>query len=120
MEGTYEWANQQRMLTTWIEWYTKTLSVTKVAVNFSKAKTFTYEIRNLDPLTQTLFYYQMHYNKHYFPHTIHRKCSKLQRTLHKFLQWISVIVFCTGKITCSCSEVVLRTMKNYKAHYSLS
>jgi hypothetical protein len=24
------------------------------------------------------------------------------------------------KIACSCSEVVLRTMKNYKAHYSLS
>jgi hypothetical protein len=24
------------------------------------------------------------------------------------------------KITCSCSDVVLQTMKNYKAHYSLS
>jgi hypothetical protein len=24
------------------------------------------------------------------------------------------------KIVCSCSKVVLRTMKNYKAHYSLS
>jgi hypothetical protein len=24
------------------------------------------------------------------------------------------------KIACSCADVVLRTMKNYKAHYSLS
>jgi hypothetical protein len=59
MEGPYESVNQQRTLTTWIEGYTKTLSDTKVAVNsicivFSKVRAFTYEIRNLDPLTQTL------------------------------------------------------------------
>jgi hypothetical protein len=28
--------------------------------------------------------------------------------------------YAVAKIACSCSEVVLQTMKNYKAHYSLS
>jgi hypothetical protein len=60
MEGPYESANQQRMLKAWIKGYIKTLSDTKVAINslciiFSKATTFTYEIRQPDPLTQTLF-----------------------------------------------------------------
>jgi hypothetical protein len=60
MEGSYESANRQRTLMTWIEGYTKTSSDTKVIVNpfciiFSKATTFMYEIRQPDPLTQTLF-----------------------------------------------------------------
>jgi hypothetical protein len=60
MEGPFESANGQRTLTAWIEWYIKTPSDTKVAINsfciiFSKAATFTYEIRQPDPLTQTLF-----------------------------------------------------------------
>jgi hypothetical protein len=60
IEGLYESANRQRMLTAWIEGYTKTLSDINVTVNsfciiFSKAKPFTYEIRPPDPLTQTLF-----------------------------------------------------------------
>jgi hypothetical protein len=52
--------SQQRTLMAWIEGYTKALSDTKIAVNSlyiisSKATTFTYEIRQPDPLTQTLF-----------------------------------------------------------------
>jgi hypothetical protein len=52
--------SQQRTLMAWIEGYTKAPSDTKVAVNslyiiFSKTTTFTYEIRQPDPLTQTLF-----------------------------------------------------------------
>jgi hypothetical protein len=60
IEVPYELANRQHTLTTWIEGYTKISSDTKVTINsfcivFSKAATFTYEIRHLDPLTQTFF-----------------------------------------------------------------
>jgi hypothetical protein len=97
MDGSYESANQQRKLTTWIEGYTKTPSDTMVAVNsfciiFSKATTFKYEIRQPDPLTQTLFYYQIHYNKHYFPHILGGKCSELQHTLYIFLHWFPISI----------------------------
>jgi hypothetical protein len=60
MEDRYESANRQDRLTTIIEEYTITPSDTKVADNLffiiliSKTTTFTYEIRHLDPLTQTL------------------------------------------------------------------
>jgi hypothetical protein len=60
LEGPYELANRQSTLTSLIEEYIKTPSDTNVAVNsfciiFSKATTFTYEIRQPDPLTQTFF-----------------------------------------------------------------
>jgi hypothetical protein len=63
MEGPYESATQQVRLMDKIVGYTKTPRDTKVAGNsfcieFSificKTTTFTYEIRNLDPLTKTL------------------------------------------------------------------
>jgi hypothetical protein len=58
MEGRYESTNRQDRLTATIVGYTITLSDTKVVDNslfivlISKTTTFTYEIRNLDPLTQ--------------------------------------------------------------------
>jgi hypothetical protein len=60
MQGTYESANRQCTLTAWIEGCTKTLSDTKITeksicIVFSKATRFTYEIGNLDQLTQILF-----------------------------------------------------------------
>jgi hypothetical protein len=60
MEGRHESANRQGRLTTRIAGYTIIPSDTKVADNsffivlISKTTTFTYEIKHLDPLTQTL------------------------------------------------------------------
>jgi hypothetical protein len=60
MEGRYESTNHQDRLTTMIPWYTITPSDTKVTYNsffivlISKTTTFTYEIRHMNPLTQTL------------------------------------------------------------------
>jgi hypothetical protein len=63
MEGPYESANQQGRLAARIAGYTKSLSDKKVTGNsfcivvsilISKTTTFTYGIRHLDPLTQTL------------------------------------------------------------------
>jgi hypothetical protein len=90
IEGLYESANRQRMLTAWIEGYTKTLSDINVTVNsfciiFSKTKPFTYEIRPPDPLTQTLFIIKYITTNTIFSHTLHEKCSELQHTLHIFL-----------------------------------
>jgi hypothetical protein len=56
MEGQYESANQQRRLMARTEGYAKTQSEKKVAGNSFCTTTFTYQIRHLDPLTQTLFY----------------------------------------------------------------
>jgi hypothetical protein len=39
---------------------------------------------------------------------------------HQVLMFFATARYRVVKITCSCSEVVLRTMKNYKTHYSLS
>jgi hypothetical protein len=36
------------------------------------------------------------------------------------LVFIAPVRYKVIKITCSCSDVVLQTMKNYKSHYSLS
>jgi hypothetical protein len=95
MEDSYESVNWQRTLTTWIEGYTKTPSDTKVAVNsfciiFSKATAFTYKIRQPDLLTQTLFIIKYITVNTIFPHILHEKCSKLQRTLHIFLYWFPI------------------------------
>jgi hypothetical protein len=60
MEGQYESVNQQGRLMARIAGYTKILSDTKITDNsffivlISKTTTFTYEIRHLDLLTQTL------------------------------------------------------------------
>jgi hypothetical protein len=63
MKDPYESVNQQGRLTATIAGYTKTPSDTKVAGNsfclvvsilICKTTIFTYEIRHLDPLTQTL------------------------------------------------------------------
>jgi hypothetical protein len=60
MEGQYESANRQNILTAMIAGYTITPSDTKIADNsffivlISKITNFTYEVRHLDPLTQTL------------------------------------------------------------------
>jgi hypothetical protein len=97
MEGPYEPANPQCMLTAWIEGDTKTSSGTKVIVNlfciiFSKATTFTYEIRQSDPLTQTLFIIKYITTNNIFSHTLHGKCSELQHTLHIFLHWFLILI----------------------------
>jgi hypothetical protein len=75
-------ANRQRTLMAWTEGYTKTPSDTKVTVNsfciiFSKAKTFTYEIRQPDLLTQTLFIIKYITTNTLFSHTLHGKCNEL-------------------------------------------
>jgi hypothetical protein len=60
MKGQYESANHQDRLTAMNAGYTITPSDTKVACNsffivlINKITTFTYEIRHIDPLTQTL------------------------------------------------------------------
>jgi hypothetical protein len=60
MEGRYESANREDRLMAMIAGYTVTPSDTNIANNsffivlISKTITFTYEIRHLDPLTQTL------------------------------------------------------------------
>jgi hypothetical protein len=63
MEGPYESVNQQGRLRARIVEYTKPLSETKVVGNsiyivlcilIIKTKTFTYEIKHLDPLTEIL------------------------------------------------------------------
>jgi hypothetical protein len=97
MEGPYESANQQHALTAWIEGYTKTPSDKKVAVNslciiFSKATTFTYEIGQSDPLTQTLFIIKYITANTILSHILHKKYSKLQHTLHIFLHWFPISI----------------------------
>jgi hypothetical protein len=47
----------------------------KVTGNSFCTTTFTYEIRHVNPLTETLLL--SHYIKHYFSHTIHGKYSEL-------------------------------------------
>jgi hypothetical protein len=76
MEGWYESANRQDRLTAMIAGYTITLSDTKVTCNsffivlISKTTTFTYEIKHLYLLTQTLLLsitsntiFSIHYTK---------------------------------------------------------
>jgi hypothetical protein len=85
-------ANRQGGLRARIAEYTKTLSETKVASNsfyivfcilILKTTTFTYEIKYLDPLTETLLL-SISVNI-IFSHTLHGKYSELQCTLHNFL-----------------------------------
>jgi hypothetical protein len=38
----------------------------------------------------------------------------------QLLVFFALAIYMVVKITCSCFEVVLQTMKNYKSHYSLS
>jgi hypothetical protein len=60
-----------------------------VSILISKTTTFTYEIRHLDPLTQTLLLSII--ANTIPPHTLHGKCSELQRTLHNFY-WFLILI----------------------------
>jgi hypothetical protein len=40
--------------------------------------------------------------------------------VHQLSVFFTLARYRVVKITCSCSEMVLRTMENYKAHYNLS
>jgi hypothetical protein len=75
MEGPYESANRQFRLMARTEGYTKTQSKKKVAGNSFYTTTFMYEIRHLDPLTQTLLL--SYYSEHYFSPYITQICSEL-------------------------------------------
>jgi hypothetical protein len=44
----------------------------------------------MNPLTQTLFYYLL--QQTLFFHILHRKYSKLQRNVHIFLNWFSILI----------------------------
>jgi hypothetical protein len=55
----------------------------------SKTTTFTYEIKHMDPLTQTLLLSVI--ENTIFPHTLHGKCSELHRTLHNFLHCFLIL-----------------------------
>jgi hypothetical protein len=86
MEDRYESVNHHDRLTAMIAGYTITPSDTKVVGNsffivlISKTTTFTYEIRHLEPLTQTLSLSIT--SNIIFSHTLHGKYSELQPTLH--------------------------------------
>jgi hypothetical protein len=78
--------------------YTKISSETKVTGNslcvvfyilIIKTTTYTFEIKHLDPLTETLLL-SISVNT-IFPHTLHRKYSELQCTLHNFLHWFPIL-----------------------------
>jgi hypothetical protein len=92
MEGWDESANHQGRLTAMIAGYTIISSDTKVADNsffivlISKTTTCTYEIRDLNPLTQTL---SLSITSNTIFHTLHRKCSELQPTIHD-LHWFLI------------------------------
>jgi hypothetical protein len=81
MEGQYESANRQDTLTARMVGYTIILSGTNVAgksffiILVTKTTTFTYEIKHLDPLTQTL---SLSITSNTLFHTLHGKCSLLQ------------------------------------------
>jgi hypothetical protein len=59
---------------------------------FSKATTLTYEIIQPDPLTQILFIIKYITANTILSHTLHRKCSELQCTLHIFLHWFLILI----------------------------
>jgi hypothetical protein len=70
-----EWHNGRRQLILYI------LLISEVAI-------FTYEMKHLDPLTQTLsLSIQL---DSFFSHTLHRKCSDVQPTFHDFL-WFLIL-----------------------------
>jgi hypothetical protein len=64
----------------------KIVGYTKI---LSDTATFVYEIKQLDPLSQTL---SLSITSDSFFHTLHKKCSKLQPTLHAFL-WLHNTIF---------------------------
>jgi hypothetical protein len=91
MEGIYESANRQCRLKARIAQYIKSPSEIKVTGNsfyivfsilISKTTTFTYEIKQPDPLTETLL---LSITANTIFHTLHEKYSELQHTLHNFL-----------------------------------
>jgi hypothetical protein len=60
------------------------------SILISKTTTFTYEIKHLDPLTQTLL---LSIIANTIPtHTLHKKCSELKRTLHNYLHWFPISI----------------------------
>jgi hypothetical protein len=92
MEGHYESANRKGTLKAGISEYIKTPSETKVVDNsfcivfsilISKTIIFTYEIKHLNPLTETLL---LSITTNTIFHTLHEKCSELQHT-HPFLTY---------------------------------
>jgi hypothetical protein len=86
--------------------YTIILSGTKVACNsfftvlVSKTTTFTYEIKYLDPLTQTL---SLSITSNTFFHTLHGKYSELQLTLND-LYWFLILIRPLLSYSCNTKE----------------
>jgi hypothetical protein len=106
MEGQYELANHQGRLMAMIAGYTITSSDTKITgksffiVLISKTTTCTYEIRHLDPLTQTL---SLSITSNNIFHTLHGKCSELQPTLHD-LHWFLISIHRLLSYSCNTNE----------------
>jgi hypothetical protein len=94
MEGRYESANHQDRSTAMIAGYTITPSDTKITCNsffivlISKITIFTYEIRHLDPLTQTI---SLSITSNTIFYILHEKCSELHPTLHD-LHWFLILI----------------------------
>jgi hypothetical protein len=104
-------ANRQGKSRARIIEYTKTSSETKVVGNLLcivfyiliiKITTFTYGIRHMDPLTETLLL-SISANT-IFSHTLHGKCSELQRTLHNFLHWFPILIHPLLTYSCNTNE----------------
>jgi hypothetical protein len=111
MEGPYESANRHGRLRARIVEYTKPPSETKVAGNsicivlcifIIETTIFTYEIKHLAPLTEILLLTISSNN--IFLHTLHEKCSELQRTLHNTLHWFLISIHPWLTYTCNTNE----------------
>jgi hypothetical protein len=111
MESPYDSANRQGKLRARIVQCKKTPSETKVASNsfcivfsilISKTTTFMYKIKHLDPLTETLLL-SITANT-IFWHTLHKKCSELQHTLHNFLHWFQILIYPFLTYSCNTNE----------------
>jgi hypothetical protein len=60
-----------------------------------------YEIKHLDLLTKTLYY---PFQQTLFFHTLHGKCSELQRTFHNFLHWFPILIYPLLTYSCNTNE----------------
>jgi hypothetical protein len=72
------------------------------SILISKTTTFTYEIKHLDPLTQT-FLLSITSNTIFY-HTLHGKYSDLQCTLHNFLHWFPILIHLFLTYSCNTNE----------------
>jgi hypothetical protein len=61
-----------------------------------------YEIKHMDPLTQTLLLSIT--GNIIFSHTLHEKCSELQRTLHNVLHWFLILIHPFLTYSCNTNE----------------